>query len=173
VLSGALISPCQPTMQALPLHSGDYSATSRRAWMIGTPQGLDPDDISPFYDLAPMPPGTEQFAVDTTCFRAPAAPQVGETLRGEGDAGRVSGTRWVAAHVAAAWTVCRNRLKASAATPVLQERAAFQLCACPRLSVCLMAECCSQPPAAVSSAIGARCQRLPADPAALWRPAAA
>jgi hypothetical protein len=74
---GALLRPYQPAMQALPPHSRDYTANSRRAWMIGTTQPLDPDDTSPFFDLAPMPPGTEQFAVDTTCFRAPAAPQVG------------------------------------------------------------------------------------------------
>lgn len=37
--------------------------------MVGTPQLLTPDDPSPFYELAPIPPGEMQFAVDTPCFR--------------------------------------------------------------------------------------------------------
>eukprot|EP00775_Hariotina_reticulata_P011322 gene11322-11472_t len=61
--------------QALPLTSADrYDA--RPPWMVGTPQLLTPDDVSPFYELAPIPPGEMVFAVDTPCFRAPAVPHV-------------------------------------------------------------------------------------------------
>lgn len=55
-------------LQALPLTSADrYEA--RPPWMVGTPQLLTPDDPSPFYELAPIPNGEMQFAVDTPCFR--------------------------------------------------------------------------------------------------------
>ena len=37
--------------------------------MVGTPQLLTPDDTSPFYELAPIPPGEMQYAVDNPCFR--------------------------------------------------------------------------------------------------------
>lgn len=37
--------------------------------MVGTPQLLTPDDASPFYELAPVPPGEMQFVVDTPSFR--------------------------------------------------------------------------------------------------------
>jgi hypothetical protein len=42
---------------------------ARPPWMVGTPQLLTPDDTSPFYELAPIPPGEMQFAVDTPTFR--------------------------------------------------------------------------------------------------------
>jgi hypothetical protein len=54
--------------QALPLTSADR-LEARPPWMVGTPQVLTPDDPSPFYELAPIPNGEMQFAVDTPCFR--------------------------------------------------------------------------------------------------------
>lgn len=56
------------TLQALPLTSADRF-DARPPWMVGTPQLLTPDDTSPFYELAPIPPGEMQYAVDTPCFR--------------------------------------------------------------------------------------------------------
>ena len=58
-------------LQALPLTSTD-GFESRPPWMVGTAQLLTPDDPSPFYELAPIPPGEMQFAVDTPCFRSAA-----------------------------------------------------------------------------------------------------
>jgi hypothetical protein len=59
-------------LQALPLTSQDVME-ARPPWMVGTPQLLTPDDTSPFYELAPIPPGEMQFAVDTPTFRSAAA----------------------------------------------------------------------------------------------------
>lgn len=55
-------------VQALPLTSADRFE-ARPPWMVGTPQLLTPDDPSPFFELAPIPNGEMQFAVDTPCFR--------------------------------------------------------------------------------------------------------
>lgn len=57
------------TCQALPLTSQDLME-ARPPWMVGTPQLLTPDDTSPFYELAPIPPGEMQFSVDTPTFRS-------------------------------------------------------------------------------------------------------
>lgn len=54
--------------QALPL-TNQHRVDTRPPWMVGTPQLLTPDDPSPFFELAPIPPGDMQFAVDTPCFR--------------------------------------------------------------------------------------------------------
>lgn len=67
LLSTHLNFPCLPA-QALPLTSADRF-DARPPWMVGTPQLLTPDDTSPFYELAPIPPGEMQYAVDTPCFR--------------------------------------------------------------------------------------------------------